>query len=109
MSYTERNWKPTAILVCEVDGGGKLDKTAKEIIEALDNDYIVMVKSPVYRLKTTEVVGVKYNMVGKYNLSDKTISTEAYDFTYEEINDYPVADGGSGPVLPSDGDSGSPQ
>ena len=73
MGYTERNWKDASILVCN-DVNGTLDKTFSEIKEAIENDYVVMVKKTVNGVTT-------FLDVHTINPTERTLNTKGWIYT----------------------------
>lgn len=84
MAYTERNWKDASILVCN-DTEGTLDKKFSEIKEAIEKDYVVMVKKTVDGETT-------FLDVHTINATDKTLKCKGWKYTAESDDSYPTGE-----------------
>ena len=73
MGYTERNWKDASILVCN-DVNGTLDIKFSEIKEAIEKDYVVMVKKTVDGVTT-------FLDIHTINPTERTLNTKGWIYT----------------------------
>lgn len=73
MGYTERNWKDASILVCN-DVNGTLDIKFSEIKEAIEKDYVVMVKKTVDGVTT-------FLDVHTINPTERTLKAKGWIYT----------------------------